>query len=914
MLAVHITSLVEARDVDTVACDDFIDYVRTQLAGTPSADHHQLTSELCSPGMMHTLQDGLRHADDRAAATVRRFITVLVENYAHTSTDMLSTLTGVPCSTCDNNNNYSGRKRMRQKRSRSTELQQRPPSSTLLIAAMRYNANESACIRLASLELAHAVMQHLISDEADSAVASALPTDAVLAALDDESLLVARTARELLCTMLERGGDDSVRGAHLLDAVHGWLNLRLPPSSGSIDAKPPRHEQQPEALPAYLLDRVVANSCPDGGSSAAADVSHATAHRLGSPEPALALAIALFDRAHPVGAVEDVDDGSTMPGPLSALLRSGSVLSRCVALIPNIFRLDDNPRAGQRVLALISTVCRSGHASCAAQLLPPSADCLTKPSTCVAPPPVATSSGDVGSALAHLTSVAESLLHSDAPIAAMRLAAACAPARSAAVASPLAGCELPPPVPLVVRTARVSAHSIGLGGALAAVSPSDTSLRAALGSRARGALMHAMRAATAWHGTAWDCALLADGWPELTGQLIEDLAASGSQPAVASSHFANDAALLCTAADSLGTLLSSACVPQPGAAAVATAAQAIGSLCNALAACVGTAAAPLEGKGTRRLGCGAPCALLAALVTIARTPCGTTLLDATQADATSACLEPALTLAASSSEAEVRRAVGGTIDALLTIEARSAVDTTHATCSVRKWVAPLVAGLVGDEHDEATRAAAHRAATRLAAGDAGWAALREHRPDWFERLWSELCIDEPSDDLALAALHALCEVLRGKPLRLAAMNAWRSIERHGTVLPSAESCTGVEPLPDLDVCDGLVALCSAPTAEVALAALEVLEAAIMAGAADAAAMACEDNFNVRSCIDAAAQHTDARVRRVANRVACAAAGQNAPGVLLAYDNLEDQCTDALEPDALRSFFGPNAATRLHECE
>ena len=202
--------------------------------------------------------------------------------------------------------------------------------------------------------------------------------------------------------------------------------------------------------------------------------------------------------------------------------------------------------------------------------------------------------------------------------------------------------------------------------------------------------------------------------------LIDTLAGGGPcLPAVPSTHRADDARLLCQAARSLSAL--------PGAAATDSAPRAaVRSLTAALAFCAGTAATPLEGTGVRRLGSGVPRVLLEALTAVVqRHP---SLLDSAEAAAE---LARGVCAAAASHEAEVRRATGSALEALLATEGGVCFALSHG-------LVPPIARLTGDARDEATRAAAHRAAARLAASARGWDALRAHRPNWLDEVWSEL--------------------------------------------------------------------------------------------------------------------------------------------------------------------------------
>ena len=71
---------------------------------------------------------------------------------------------------------------------------------------------------------------------------------------------------------------------------------------------------------------------------------------------------------------------------------------------------------------------------------------------------------------------------------------------------------------------------------------------------------------------------------------------------------------------------------------------------------------------------------------------------------------------------------------------------------------------------------------------------------------------------------------------------------------------------ELALTDGLEALCGSPNSLVAMAALELLEA-MLSGEEAGEVAALSTQLRVDACADAAAQHTDTRVRLLAARVA-----------------------------------------------
>jgi hypothetical protein len=719
------------------------------------------------------------------------------------------------------------------------------------------------------------------------------------------------------------------------------------------------------------------------------------------------------------------------------LLRDSDVLCRCAGWLPAALAPGAPSTVREPLLRLLARACHRGGA-CAALLLP----------RATRPQPEAT--GVHGPAhrllMTTLAELAASQMVGGAPVGAMRLCAACVPvaaARATDDAPPTLGSAspvendappaeeggVPPPVALTVRAVRAC-----LDRSLA--DAPDMPLRAAVRGCERAVLLQAMRAADVWVSTAWAGALLESGWADLMACLLGSLAARAAPPcctrsglsvAVPPTHHADDARLLCAAARSLCALLVSASVAAPPTAppveprhsvpptstppstlAVpvhARVCRAIVRLAWVLTQCVGSADAPLDGVGARRLGSGVPRVMLEALVGLAavsgaqllRPPAvveaaaaqllresavtaaadgvaqqddGNSMRDSAwyargnaavddaaacvaaahtaaeidqvamacavtaDADAAQNGLARAIRAAAASPEAEVRRAAA---DGLYTLLA-----TTYA----REWVVSLrlassLASLVDDRDDERTRAAAHRAASRLAACPCGWAALRAHVPDWLGALWRELCIDEPSTELASAALGALHAALLPEVphLHLGTINACRRVLTRTALLGEAPADGAEGGADDVDedgvahgalhalpsfahaaepvgLSDGLAALCGDAATDVAVAAVAVLEAALEASgklervphAASPCTQPLAEALGVAACLDAAARHPDARVRARAARVAAYDTQDQPPMMAEAAD--DDACSEWHEQRFV--FFGPHR--QRHECE
>ena len=138
----------------------------------------------------------------------------------------------------------------------------------MLEEAMRWSKmDDGAKVRLAALQVASAAL--LASRETDVALAidRQLPPDVLLEALDDASTLVSQAARELICTILFRGG---TWGEKLIAPLRSWWDRRL----GAPGA-------EGEPVPSYLIER------RDGDEHAASR----------GPEPVLALALLVEDAA-----------------------------------------------------------------------------------------------------------------------------------------------------------------------------------------------------------------------------------------------------------------------------------------------------------------------------------------------------------------------------------------------------------------------------------------------------------------------------------------------------------------------------------------------------------------------------------------------------------------------------------------
>ena len=91
-----LSALVHASsdDVDTVACDEFVDYVRRSFARD-----HELVGKLCGDRAFHALlQHGVQHPDVEVVVTTRE---VIAETLRATPTSIVSLLR-VPaaCATC----------------------------------------------------------------------------------------------------------------------------------------------------------------------------------------------------------------------------------------------------------------------------------------------------------------------------------------------------------------------------------------------------------------------------------------------------------------------------------------------------------------------------------------------------------------------------------------------------------------------------------------------------------------------------------------------------------------------------------------------------------------------------------------------------------------------------------------------
>ena len=832
---------LEGAAVDAVSCDEFIDYV-SSIARRSSREMRELGEALFGEAGDCLLRCGMTHEDPCVASTCRMLLAAIIgANGSTTVTRLLA-----PC-LCHPTIRLGG-----QKRARDAE------SDPLLLEAMRWpkggeHISSTAGGRRAALQVAIAALHASDAVEVEHVLTLALPTDALLSALADPHVFVAQTARELFCAIVERvpirrkdGSEDgSSLRASVLRGLRSWWDRRLPSMSTGMpaDATP----EQP--VPSYLLDRRnVDVETEDAAFVEVADV-----------EPAVALAEALLDRA--VGCT---DAASTWLD----VLRDDEVLHRCALLLPDALHPDKPAGVRERALAIVAKACEAGQTEGMNLLLPPS----LRPSG---------QEESTSRVITWVAGEAEALLRAGAPTAAVRLAAACLPSRNAPEAiDPVR--ELPQPVSLVLRAMRVcllsSLHTRGMEDA-----PTQRSLDAGstagddtvqMAGRERSTLLHAMRAMTAWSLSGWHGALLASDCAELLVELMDGLVDGWALPAVPCTHMADDTRLLRATAHCIASLFGrSQCTLSISRLRVA---RAISSLGAALAFSVGNQVTPLEGAGVRRLGSDAPRALLEALTAITGAHGKDLLADSAgqlaegdsaegrtagewptvEMDAARERLARGLRIAAASSEAEVRRATGDAFDALLAADGGLGF-VLHAR------LVPVLATLATDSHDELTRAAAHAAATRLAASEAGWEALRVCAPDWFRDLWRELRHDEPSTELALSTLRALRAAVLESHLRTSALRQLRAVlSADDEMDDAADELTAFE----LALTDGLEALCGSPNSLVAMAALELLEA-MLSGEEAGEVAALSTQLRVDACADAAAQHTDTRVRLLAARVA-----------------------------------------------
>ena len=874
----HLAALVrstqcDASYVDLVACDAFLRHVE----GLAKSHANMLMEVLCNDAADRLLRRGLRHTDPHVASTARRIIVVILNASPSAGVHLLRAPKMLV-----------GGKRPRD------ELA--PVSSPLLheaLAAPTTASSAQACVRQAALQVARTALQVAQTPAVDAAVAVAVPIASLLTSLEDSSAGVAIAARELLCTMLACGH----RRSELVPTLHEWWASSLPRIACVADPM-----NQP--VPHFLLDRqcLEGSPCPPHALCGDALGADGAAGAECDPEPAIALAAALLEDALATGQSPASDLSETV-------LRDGDVLARCAALLPAALRPQGRFSAvvGHRVLALVTRLCETAQDNQSGRL------CLLLPRASQG----RMEDGEgVGRALSWLASEAQALRDGGAPIGAMRLAGACRPALSMTAS---AAAEPPPPVLVVVRAVRDCLDAeVG--------APSSRALDERVEST-RLTLLHGMRAAAGWSGTAWAPALISAGWPTLLTRLVDGLASGGMVRLgdVQRTHAADDTRLLRTAARSLAAVLAAGAPEQAGS--MPEAVKALRSLAAAVAYAVGTAQMPLDGSGVRSLDSGAPRALLEAMTDVIRAH--PLLLEGkaggeaegkaegeaegkAEGGSCAACLARSLRTAADSREAEVRRATSGAIEALLDVDGGLDFVTRHD-------LAPIIASLLdASQCDEAARAAAHMATFRLAASPVGWTQLRVHRPEWFVELWRELRVDALSDELSLCVLHVLRDAVDSRHLHRAATGALGAVleeeeeeeeeaadeEQGGAAVMGMWTLAGSSPTRLLTLRDGLEAACGAGTSAVAVAAVHLLAAVLSVDEAEKATMGASQVLDVhplRLCIEVASQHCDSRVRQLAARV-------------LSRDAVEEDSDEFSDVDESTPacFFG--ACARSHECE
>lgn len=825
----------ENGSVDPVACDAFIDHVERLSQSSTVA----LSDAFCSERVEKFLQRGICHADPNVASTSRRLIIVLLR----ASPAAVTRLLRAPRST-------------RGKRPRAKLSSTSPPLLHDAMSAPSEVSSALACVRHSALQVARAALEVENSPDVVAAVARALPRSVLMTLLSDPVALVARSARELLCTILEHHAEAWPGLEH---GLRNWWHGRLPPvASARAVTDVPR--------PHYLLER----PHPEvNESNADAPIgSHTHTSVIDDPEAAIALAATLVEHALSACAPSVVCE---------QVLRDGEVLSRCTALLAAALGREAPfaPPVAHRLLALVTRVCEGDRTALVGYLLPP----LQRPHA---------DDGDVmWGVLSSMTAEADALLSVGDGVGAMRLAGSCRPVLHAA-STPRQ--PPPPPVALVVRVA---------GACLDAANWHDLDVDGR-----RRTLLHAMWAARTWSATSWAQSLQSLGWPTLIIRLIDRLAGGCTAlPPVPPSHTADEARLLREAAASLAAMLTTSSMSDMP---LAEATRAMGSLCAALAFCVGTDNMPLEGIGVRRLGSGVPRALLEALVEIVHShPKLLTRCTPSGGDGDAHPLTHSLRAAASSREADVRGAACDAIGALI-----DRVDGA-VTFAMHAQLISLIASLLAQAEDEATRAAAFRAAARLISEPAACAALHILHPMWMIELWRTLREDEPSADVTTAALGALTAAVRAPHLCPAAIDALRAVlaePPHEPEEPDGTWCyaDAASTVPLLSLPEGMEALCAAASSSVAIAAVELVAALQEPHVSDSAASVPDlhEALHLTACIQKATQHYDPHVRRVAARVLPEGDAELSWPLYQKQDVITQKIC----------FFGACAAARSHECE